>query len=151
MSEACALWGRGKMDRETMNRGYARRKSGFFMMLLVAAICLGHSACGRQVHVHSPRLNLTGEASWYGEKFHKRQTASGERFDMNKLTAAHPSLPFNTIVLVENLNNGRKVRVRINDRGPFIEGRIIDLSRKAAEKLDMIRAGVVPVRLEIQK
>ena len=68
---------------------------------------------------------------------------------MNKLTAAHPTLPFNTVVRVENLKNGRTVKVRINDRGPFIQGRIIDLSRKAAENLDMIREGVVPVRIEI--
>jgi rare lipoprotein A len=68
---------------------------------------------------------------------------------MRELTAAHRTLPFNTYVLVENLKNGRKVKVRINDRGPFIEGRIIDLSRKAAEELDMVRDGVVPVRIEI--
>ena len=108
-------------------------------------ICL--SACSHRADVAIPGKYQTGQASWYGENFNDTRTASGEKFDMNKLTAAHPTLP--TVVRVENLNNGRTVKVRINDRGPFIKGRIIDLSRKAAETLDMIREGVVPVRIEI--
>jgi rare lipoprotein A len=88
-----------------------------------------------------------GQASWYGGKFHGRRTASGERFDMNALTAAHPKLPFGTRVRVRNPRNGREVVVRINDRGPFTGGRIIDLSRAAAEAIGLIQAGVGPVVL----
>ena len=91
-----------------------------------------------------------GLASWYGGKFQGRLTANGERFDTNKLTAAHKSLPFDTIVRVTNLENSRHVDVRINDRGPFIEGRIIDLSRAAAEEIGMTGKGVVQVRVEPQ-
>lgn len=91
----------------------------------------------------------SGTASWYGGKFQGRQTANGEVFDTNKLTAAHKTLPFNTVVKVTNLNNNRSVSVRINDRGPFIEGRVIDLSRAAAEKIDMTVSGVALVELKI--
>ena len=92
-----------------------------------------------------------GKASYYGKAHHGNKTASGERFDQNALTAAHRTLPFGTRVKVTNLNNDRSVVVRINDRGPFARGRIIDVSRKAAESLDMIRSGVVPVRVESLK
>ena len=88
-----------------------------------------------------------GLASWYGEKFQGRLTASGERFDMNALTAAHPSLPFGTRVRVRNPRNGREVEVRINDRGPFTGRRIIDLSRAAAQAIGLVQAGVGPVVL----
>ncbi|MCF6334212.1 MAG: septal ring lytic transglycosylase RlpA family protein [Spirochaetales bacterium] len=91
----------------------------------------------------------TGEASWYGGKFQGRLTANGERFDTNMLTAAHKTLPFNTIVEVKNLANDKIVHVRINDRGPFVEGRIIDLSRAAAGKLNMVGAGVADVEIRI--
>ncbi len=91
----------------------------------------------------------TGYASWYGGKFQGRQTASGEIFDTDKLTAAHRTLPFNTIVRVTNLKNDRSVVVRVNDRGPFVQGRIIDLSRAAAQSLDMIKDGTAPVQLDI--
>jgi rare lipoprotein A len=87
-------------------------------------------------------------ASWYGQDFHGKPTASGEIYDMYEFTAAHPTFPFGTVVRVENLRNGRTVVVRINDRGPFRSGRIIDLSYAAAVRLDMIRDGVVPVRIE---
>ncbi len=90
-----------------------------------------------------------GKASFYGKKFHGRQTANQERFDQNALTAAHRTLPFGTIVRVTNLENGRSVQVRINDRGPFIDGRIIDLSKKAAKDLHMLTAGVVTVLVEV--
>lgn len=90
-----------------------------------------------------------GEASWYGGKFQGRLTANGERFDTNMLTAAHKTLPFNTIVEVKNLGNDKIVHVRINDRGPFVEGRIIDLSRAAASKLDMVGTGVAKVEVRI--
>ena len=90
-----------------------------------------------------------GQASWYGGKFHGRPTASGEIFNSNALTAAHPSLPFGTKVKVTNTNNGRSVIVRINDRGPFVKGRIIDVSAAAARRLNMINSGTATVQLEI--
>jgi len=89
----------------------------------------------------------TGWATYYGRKFHGKVTASGERFNMHDLTAAHRSLPFNTYVRITNLANKKTVVVRINDRGPVKSSRIIDLSRAAAEKLDMIEAGTVKVRI----
>ena len=87
-----------------------------------------------------------GEGTWYGPGFHRRTTANGERYNMNALTAAHTSLPMNTVVEVTNLENGRKVKVRINDRGPFVSGRIIDLSRKAAQKVELDGKARVKVR-----
>ena len=92
-----------------------------------------------------------GMAAWYGEKFNGRKTASGERFNMHKLTAAHRTLPFNTLVKVTNLNNKASVVVRINDRGPFVKNRIIDLSRAAARKIGLDRSGTAPVRIELAK
>ena len=83
----------------------------------------------------------SGKASWYGPRFHGRRTANGERFDMNELTAAHRTLPFGTFVRVRNIANGREVVVRINDRGPWIKSRIIDLSRAAAASLDLLQVG----------
>ena len=91
----------------------------------------------------------TGYASWYGPKFHGRTTASGERYNMLALTAAHKSLPFGTYVRVTNLENGRELIVRINDRGPFVRGRVIDLSYSAAKILGITQAGVMKVRLEV--
>lgn len=91
----------------------------------------------------------TGLASWYGPGLHANTTAGGEIFDMNKLTAAHPSLPFDTRVRVTNLRNKKSVVVRINDRGPFVKNRIIDVSREAARKLDILHAGVARVKVEV--
>lgn len=88
-----------------------------------------------------------GLASWYGERFHGRRTASGEPFDMRDLTAAHKTLPFGTRVRVRNVSNGREVVVRINDRGPFSPKRVIDLSHAAASALGMLSSGVVSVQL----
>ncbi|ABC63663.1 septal ring lytic transglycosylase RlpA family protein [Erythrobacter litoralis] len=90
-----------------------------------------------------------GVASYYGRKFHGRRTANGERFDMNGMTAAHKTLPFGTKVRVTNASNGRSVVVRINDRGPFVRGRTIDLSRKAAGDLGIISRGHGRVEIEI--
>lgn len=98
---------------------------------------------GKKGHVE------TGIASWYGKKFHGRQTANGERYDMYGMTAAHKTLPFGTVVEVTNLTNGKKVEVRINDRGPFIRGRIIDLTYTAAKKIDMIGPGTAKVRVRV--
>lgn len=91
----------------------------------------------------------TGVASWYGHDFHGRRTANGETYDMNALTAAHTTLPMPTIVRVTNLDNGRSVVVRINDRGPFAEDRIIDMSRAGARELDFERNGLARVRVAV--
>jgi rare lipoprotein A len=96
----------------------------------------------------SPMTELgRGKASWYGPKFHGRRTSSGERFDMNDLTAAHGTIPFGTRVRVRNVANGREVVVRINDRGPRVQHRIIDLSKAAAAALGFLNAGEVSVVL----
>jgi rare lipoprotein A len=89
----------------------------------------------------------TGVASWYGPNFHGKLTANGETYDMDGMTAAHRTLPFNSEVVVENLDNGKTTRVRINDRGPFAKDRIIDLSRAAATEIDMVGPGTARVRL----
>ncbi|MBI9105012.1 MAG: septal ring lytic transglycosylase RlpA family protein [Spirochaetales bacterium] len=91
----------------------------------------------------------TGMASWYGGKFQGRQTASGEIFDTNLMTAAHKTLPFGTIVKVVNLDNELETTVKINDRGPFVTGRIIDLSRAAADEIKMVGAGVARVQISV--
>ncbi|MGX5818192.1 septal ring lytic transglycosylase RlpA family protein [Chitinophaga lutea] len=93
------------------------------------------------------KITESGKASYYADKFQGRKTASGETFRQGRMTAAHRTLPFGQKVRVTNLANGRTVKVRINDRGPFVAGRVIDLSRKAAGKLDMTRAGVANVRI----
>ncbi len=124
-------------------------------MILVALLLCPSAACGKKA---VPQLtviqNQKGLASWYGhgDGYHGKPTANGERFDKNKLTAAHFSLPFGTMVRVHNQRNGRQLVVRINDRFPIEtlrKGRIIDLSYGAAKELKMVRAGVVPVLLEI--
>lgn len=99
----------------------------------------------------SERFYQKGEASWYGRAFHGKKTASGERFDMNELTAAHKTLPFGTILEVKNLDNDKTVKVRVNDRGPYREGRILDLSYAAARRLDMLGAGKAMVGINILK
>lgn len=115
-----------------------------------------HSKSRTQARTLQPTLSFDahgyveeGRASWYGVPFHGRRAANGEVYDMNKLTAAHRTLPFETIVRVTNLINGLSADVRITDRGPFVENRIIDLSRGAADALDMVRDGVESVRLQV--
>lgn len=118
---------------------YNRRMKTFFIIasfLLTATMLL-------------EAFEETGLASWYGGKFQGRLTASGERFDTNKLTAAHKTLPFGTIVEVMNLEDHSTVQVRINDRGPFIKNRVIDLSRASAQKIGLTSRGIVKVRIRI--
>ena len=109
---------------------------------LLLVLFIGISSCGPAKQIE------LGEASYYHNKYRGKKTASGEKFRQYKRTAAHKTLPLGTKVRVINLDNGKKVRVTINDRGSFIEGRIIDLSRKAARKIDMLNDGVVPVKIE---
>ncbi len=103
----------------------------------------------RYVPKAQPGYDATGIASWYGGKFHGRRTASGQRYDMNAMTAAHRTLPFGTKVRVTNLRNDRTVVLTINDRGPFARGRIIDVSRRAAERLGFRSRGTTRVRVRI--
>jgi rare lipoprotein A len=145
---------------------YVRRLT----LLICAAVVL--SACGhKKVQVSIPQTprtpqtppvvrpqpqpkssELEGLASYYAEPYHGRKTASGEIFDTYQgMTAAHRTLPFNTMVRVTNKANGREVDVRINDRGPFIDGRVIDLSLRAAREIDLVRPGVAPVKLKVLK
>jgi rare lipoprotein A len=107
------------------------------------------SACATASDPTGPPLRTKGMASWYGQEFAGRTTANGEIFDPDLLTAAHRTLPFGSMVKVVNPRNDRSVIVRINDRGPFVESRIIDLSYAAAARLDMINIGVAPVEIEI--
>jgi len=122
--------------------------------LVAAAMAL--SGCGKKhARVAAPAAPApivngeTGLASWYGRPYHGRPAANGEIYDMEKLTAAHRTLPFGTMVRVTNLNNRKTVDVRITDRGPFVDGRVIDLSHAAAEAIESIGPGVAPVRLDI--
>jgi len=140
-----------------------RRSSRFFALAALAAASL--SACAgppRDVPPPAPvapppvvqssclpSFIDTGVASWYGEEFHMKATASGEPFDMNDLTAAHRWLPLNTIVRVTNLENGKSAVLRINDRGPYMRGRVLDVSRYAAQQLGMKRHGTAQVRIEV--
>ena len=127
------------------------------LLLGVAVVGAGAAGCGATAGTMRPDdvrpdqvvATETGEASWYGARHHGRRTASGEPFDMHALTAAHRTLPFGTLCRVTSLRSGRTVIVRINDRGPYAKGRIIDLSHAAAAVIDMIRAGHVPVTVEV--
>ena len=120
-------------------------------MLAAAAV----SGCGlifgrsKPAPASIPGTVQTGTASWYGPGFHGKRTSNGEIYDQYDLTAAHQTLPLGTRVAVTNLLNGRQVEVRINDRGPFVKDRAIDLSYAAARTLDMINPGTVPVRIEV--
>jgi rare lipoprotein A len=121
------------------------------LVLLLGLLALLAGCASSRVdspQVASGGYRAEGKASYYGARHHGNKTASGERFDQNALTAAHRSLPFGSRVLVTNLRNDKSVVVRINDRGPYSKGRLIDLSHKAAAQIDMLRAGVVPVRVE---
>jgi rare lipoprotein A len=130
-----------------------RRQRSALLALAATVALLTAWACGsggrRPMESVDRGWKQTGVASWYGGKFHGRMTANGEIYDMYDLTAAHKTLPFDTLVEVENLDNGLRVEVRINDRGPFVRGRIIDLSEVAADELGMTDDGVVPVRLSV--
>jgi len=122
------------------------RRSGLPAAALMLALLV--PACRPRLR---PIINgvQTGIASWYGGEFHGRRTSNGEVYNMHELTAAHRALPFGTVVEITNLKNGRSVTVRINDRGPFVGNRIIDLSYAAARMLDMVGPGTIPVRLEV--
>jgi len=118
-------------------------------LAVVLAGCATVSPRARPTIGPAPGATEMGEASWYGAAHQGRLTSSGEPFDMYKLTAAHVTLPLGTRVLVTNLRNARSVEVRINDRGPWVRGRVIDLSYAAARELGAVSAGVVAVRVRV--
>jgi len=128
------------------------------LTLLIFALLLLNACEHKNVQVQAPQLprvsssELEGLASYYAEPYHGRRTASGEIFDSyRELTAAHRTLPFNTVVRVTNKTNGREVDVRVNDRGPFVDGRVIDLSLRAAREIDLVRTGTAPVKIRVLK
>ncbi|MCS7043186.1 MAG: septal ring lytic transglycosylase RlpA family protein [Bryobacteraceae bacterium] len=126
-----------------------RRSAALALVLLLLPSGCGRKRAPRMPAAPQPGWTETGLASWYGHPYHGRPSSSGEIYDMEQLTAAHRTLPFGAIVEVKNLDNGRMVTVRINDRGPFVEGRIIDLSRAAARKIGLIGPGTALVRLRL--
>jgi rare lipoprotein A len=117
-------------------------------LLLIITIALVIFSCSR-LPKKEPANVQTGLASWYGPNFHGKTTSSREVYNMYDMTAAHRTLPFGTYVMVMNMDNGKSIVVKINDRGPFVEGRIIDLSYAAAQVLDAIGPGVIPVKIEV--
>lgn len=127
---------------------YFDKKLLFFSLLMGIIICSVFCAPMKTVALG---WKENGVASWYGGKFQGRLTANGEYFDTYKLTAAHKELPFNTVVRVKNLTNGKHVDVRINDRGPFVKNRIIDLSFEAAKQISMTKSGTAKVQIEVIK
>ena len=124
------------------------RRLAPFILALLLIILLASCGC---LSANAPRKGRPqiGVASWYGKEFHGRPTSSGEIFDMYKLTAAHKELPLGTRVRVTNLKNRKSVIVKVNDRGPFVKGRIIDLAYGAAKVIGMVEDGVARVRVEI--
>ena len=120
------------------------------LILGAPVLLLAGAGCGRvALDTWMPDEAETGVASYYASKFEGRKTANGERYDGDDMTAAHPTLPFGTRVRVTNLENEKTVEVRINDRGPFRKGRVIDLSHRAAEKLGIVRRGLARVAVAV--
>jgi rare lipoprotein A len=119
------------------------------VLFFLAAAGLSLQGCSTTPRYRTGGAELIGIASFYCQEYHGRTTANGETFDMYALTAAHQTLPFNTRIRVTNIDNGKEVEVRINDRGPFVKNRILDLSYGAAQKLDMVGTGTAPVRIRI--
>lgn len=124
------------------------------MLILLLLLFLGSLGCSNCCCLGGAQVTTYvqyGKASYYGEQFHGRKTASGETFNKWGYTCAHKKLPFNTKVKVTNLKNHKTVVVRVNDRGPFVKGRIIDLSFAAAKKIGMVKDGVVKVKVEVMR
>ena len=110
-----------------------------------------YTVLGKKYYPTKVSINdsFSGIASWYGPNFHNKLTSNGEYYNMHDMTAAHKTLPMNTVLRVTNLENGKKIVVRINDRGPFVKTRIIDLSNEAAHRIDMVKKGTAAVRIEV--
>ncbi|MGZ8165223.1 MAG: septal ring lytic transglycosylase RlpA family protein [Methylobacter sp.] len=152
--------GGGIRLRTSAERTLQKRFSGYSWAVLMCALLLSgctseHSSDqakqekdSKENTIIKPGQKEVGEASWYGPGFQGRETASGATFDQKKLTAAHPTLPLGTKAQVTNLENNKKVEVTINDRGPYVDDRAIDLSRAAAKKLGMVKDGTTEVKIE---
>ncbi len=143
------------MIAPSLARSRRNRFAGFAGVVLLGVLTLSGCTSERSVEPGKgsagsaqPSHKEVGEASWYGPGFHGKETASGETFNQGKMTAAHPTLPMGTQATVTNLENSKKVEVRINDRGPYVGDRVIDLSRAAARKLDMEEDGTTEVKIE---
>ena len=130
-------------DRKTI----PTMRAWFVKTLLGVALAALVTACGGSKNA----FTQSGQGSYYADKFNGRPTASGALYRPGKLTAAHNTLPFGTEITVTNVRNGRSVNVVVNDRGPHVKGRIVDVSRKAADRLGLVEAGVVPVQLKVVK
>jgi rare lipoprotein A len=136
--------------------GYGSRSSGEFRNICGNRSCRGIYKIGKPYRVlgntYYPREDRNyeevGLASWYGDDFHSRKTANGDTFDMDSMTAAHRTLPMPSVLKVTNLENGRSALLVVNDRGPFVNGRIIDVSKKAAEELGFLKNGVAKVKVK---
>ena len=133
----------------TANRRCGSGRRLTIAVLLAAVVVATGAGCATRRLAGAAGGPWEGNASWYGADFHGRLAADGSRYNMYELTAAHKTIEFGTRLLVTNLRNGRTVKVTITDRGPFVEGRIIDLSFSAAQAIGMLSDGVAPVRLEV--
>lgn len=139
-----------------MNKPHSSQATRILSLCLLVSLVLLSVGCSSRHHRRAVRQNAapprnyveTGTACWYGPGYHGKMTASGEIYNMNDMTAAHRTLPFDTKVRVTNLDNQASAVVRINDRGPFKGGRIIDVSKKAADRLGFLQAGLARVRIE---
>jgi rare lipoprotein A len=135
------------MPKFTNGTTFARFMPAILFMALFAGCAASPPGGQGGGNGRAAGYDRVGHASWYGGKFHGRTTASGQRYNMHAFTAAHRTLPFGTQVAVTNMANGRTVRLVINDRGPFIRGRLIDVSRRAAQKLGFLHQGTTRVRV----
>lgn len=133
-------------DLQACNRSLP---SALPVLATLVSLSVGWAAVSSAKAHKAPAVDEFGTASWYGPRFHGKKTANGEVFNQNKLTAAHRTLPLGTTVEVTNVTNGKSVEVKINDRGPYVTGRVIDLSRAAAIRLGMKDAGVARVQIEV--
>ncbi len=145
-----------KADRHKMKKIVNPNSMKKFAVASTALFLIFLTGCSSNAAINSEKTRsyarsheLVGHASWYGRKYHGRLTASGERYNMRAYTAAHKTLPFGTVVRVTNTVNSKSVDVKINDRGPFVKGRVIDLSQKSFEKIGNINKGVAPVKIEV--
>ena len=136
-------------DHRRLLRPRSKALAALLLALLVASACSKRKPAPPAPFTPPPGWTESGVASWYGDPYHGRKAANGETYDMEQLTAAHRTLPFGAILLVTNLTNGKEVRVRVTDRGPFVDHRIIDLSRAAARVIGMIGPGTARVRIRL--